>query len=296
MSITDFAGRWLQGAARRLRRGGGGQAGCFATVAFDPDRFAADLARPPAGIDCTILFTPRSGSSWLTEVLAATGQLGRAQEFFNPQLVPRLAEQLNADRLDRYVEMLRRRRQKGGVFSFEITIFQLHRVFVTEAAFLRHFPATGPLYYLRREDIVLQAVSLAKAMQTRVFHAARASADEIARADADFVYDAGLIADRLGHILDQERACEAFFAAHGLAPRRLSYEANVAAGATALAGRFLSELRGLPPVAAAPAGRHVKIGSERNLELAGRFRADRPELLRRLDETRPPLRFDPPPG
>lgn len=63
----------------------------FAKVTVDPERRARQRKRPAAHLDYVIHFTPRSGSSRLTEILAATKCLSAANEAFNPTFVPRMA-------------------------------------------------------------------------------------------------------------------------------------------------------------------------------------------------------------
>lgn len=232
-----------------------------------------------------IFFTPRSGSTWLTDVLSGTGRLGRPDEWFNPDFVPGLRRAVNSRDLDSYVRLLQRRPvNTGGFFSYEMTILQLDRVFGSQDMYLSYFPKTVPLFYLRREDMVLQAVSLAKAVGSAVFHSASSTSEQIAAADAGFAYDGAAIRHWLDHILDQERRCEDFFARNGIAPWRLSYEQITGAGAARVARLFLRVLRpdeALPDLPEPETG-HRKIGSRRNSDCAARFRAEYPGDIARI--------------
>ena len=148
----------------------------------DEARFRRQLERPAAATRYCILFTPRTGSSWLTDIARQTGRLGHPGEHFNPTFLPRMAQSFDARTRDDLVEALLRRRNVGGVFGMEITYFQLKTVFRSERAFLRAF-GDARFFWLIREDIVLQAISLMKKQQTRIGHNTQAPA--AARAEAE---------------------------------------------------------------------------------------------------------------
>jgi len=266
----------------------------FRNPEFDPDRFETDMTIAPARRRYVIYFTPRSGSSWLTDVLIASKLMGKPQEWFNPNFIPNIARGINANSLEGYVDMLRRKHKRGGYFSTEITIFQLHRVFRDEAAFLEFFPPDIPAFYLRREDMILQAVSLAKAVDTSVFHTKNTAAGAIDEADKAFSYDARGIGKWLAHILDQERRIEAYFDRFGIRPHRLSYEQITTMGEEATVRHFMKHLRPKMYAAGKPerfsfSPAHRKIGTSRNEEYAARFRREHPERLAEVEEFRASL-------
>lgn len=260
---------------------------------FDPEKFAADMEKPVPGRCFGILFTPRSGSSWLTDVLERSGALGKPREWFNPTFVPQITRALNVADRDGYLEVLRRRHKAGGFFSFEATIYHVQRFFGSEAAFLERFPpAETSFFYLTREDIVAQAVSLAKTQQTGVFHAAPGSAVDPAGLDGGFDYDAREIARWLDHLADQERRCEAFFRTHEVPVHRITYEGIMADGPTVMVRRMLVALkrrRKAAGVAPLEAG-HQKLGTDRNADYAARFRREMAGHVARAEAARSPAR------
>lgn len=236
-----------------------------------------------------IFFTPRSGSTWLFDTIAQTNALGRPQEWFNPKFLPKALRLHDAPDLDSYVAVVRRKQKRGGVFSFEITHNQILRVFGSEDRFLQFFPATTPAFWLIREDIVQQAISLAKAAKTAVFHSPQASAEAISAADAAYRYDPDEIAFRIETILEQEENSEAFFARNAIVPHRLSYEGNIRAGAEAISRQFLRIIR--PEDADSielPAfvDKYQKIGSSKNLDFAERFSKERPDVIAKVEKLR----------
>lgn len=261
----------------------------FKNPDFDLVKFEKEMENRPAARSFGIFFTPRSGSSWLTDILSQTKLMGKPQEWFNPNFIPNISRAVNANSLDGYIEMLRRKHKSGGFFSFEVTFYQMRRVFGNNPSFLSWFPVTDPFFYLTREDIVLQAVSLAKAVNTSVFHSAGAKPEEVGRADTEFLYDASEIGRWLEHILDQEQKCERFFYNQELVPYRMTYERITSSGAEATARQMISILR---PVKAPDleipkmTSVHQKIGSMRNHEYAERYRKECPSKIIEIEEFR----------
>lgn len=258
----------------------------FAAVSVNPARFHADMQKVGARVTYGVFFTPRSGSSWLTDMIARTGQLGRPEEWFNPAFVPKAAQFVNAGNLVDYVKMLKRKEAPGRIFGFEITYYQLMATFGDEVRFLALFPPSTPSFFLVREDIILQAVSLAKSVMTSVYHSANAGEEEIRKADEAFEYDAGTIKYWLKHILDQEIQLEQFFARHGIAPMRLSYERMMAAGPAQTLSLFARHLGVTLDRQAVNGGRHNKIGTEKNTAFAARFASEHQDFLRSVAERR----------
>lgn len=244
------------------------------------------MCRTGARRGYAIFFTPRSGSSWLTDVLSQTRRLGRPEEWFNPTFVPRVARSVNADNLVNYVKMLRRKQAPGGIFGLEITYYQMSATFGGEELFLSLFAPQTTCFFLIREDIVLQAVSLAKSVTSSVYHSVNAPPEEISRADADFQYDARTIRFWLKHILDQETRFEAFFERYSIAPMRLSYERMMTAGPAATVGVFSNCLGVSPPDAGDERGRHTKIGTDKNTQFAARFAVEQAAYLNTVAKRR----------
>ncbi len=259
----------------------------FRDIEIDAEKLAKLRRKPRAEKTLAIHFTPRSGSSWLTDIIAQSGALGAAREFFNPKRLPKMAQALGARDLDSYIDLLGRRFGAGGVFSFEITAHQLRAVFPDTDTFIAHFGAV-PAVWLIRRDIVAQAVSLAKMVSTSVSHTPLASTDSRAAAEAAFAYDAALIRRWLTHILVAERESEALFAAHAIRPLRLSYEGIMAAGADATLAQLAAHIgvAALPPTPPEP--RHSKLGTSLNADYAARFRREEVALLKRVEAERAP--------
>lgn len=266
--------------------------GLFAEVLVDPVKQARQRLKPPATRDYIIHFTARSGSTWLKDILAATGQLSAANEAFNPAFVPRIAQALNATGLDDYIDALRRRFNTGGIYGAEVTAPQIKATFGSYDAFHARF-AGAQTFWLIRQDIVAQAVSLAKMVTTNVAH--NTGDADAAQAEAAFAYDARVIRRWLNHVRLAEQQCEAWFAQHGVSPLRMSYEQVTRLSPVQvvnLVARHLC-LPDIAPMEFAP--RHTKLGTGQNSDYAARFRQDEARWLAPVEAERAPMlaRLDP---
>lgn len=270
--------------------------GCFAD---DDEASAARRAlgakMKRASSTLVIHFTPRSGSSWLSSVLESTRGLGTGLELFNPSFMANIAKHYGARSLSEYIEMARYFSARGGVLSFEITSHQLRAVFRNSEDFF-HIYDGCPSYWLIREDIVSQAISLAKMVKTGVGHAPQADSKNRKVADDSFSYDAKDILKWLNHILVAERSSEKFFADHGVTPYRISYERMMGKDARLFLSDF-SRFAGLPKLTEEIEikSSHEKIGTRKNNDFADRFRhehriyldevaGERSAWLQKLDE------------
>jgi LPS sulfotransferase NodH len=257
----------------------------FSSVQVVAEKLEKLRRMPKAQKQLVIYFTPRSGSSWLTEVLSQTNRIGRANEVFNPGFIPNIAQACNATSLADYIDLVQRRLNTHGVFSFEITWHQLKAVFGNGDAFMENFGTARPAWLIR-QDIVAQAVSLAKMVTTKVAHSTAADAEQRQQADSTFTYDPALIRRWLLHILVAERGTETHFTEHGIKPLRLSYEGMMAAGGEQMRACFAQymDITGIPELATASS--HSKLATSQNADYATRFRNDEAAFLRDVDEER----------
>lgn len=254
----------------------------------DRDRFAADMALPLAAKQYVMFFTPRSGSSWISDIATRTRRLGILGESFNPNFLPAMTRAMNATSLNEYCNIAMRRRVRGDVFCFQITHHQLTAVFASEDDFLARFPSSDS-FWLIREDIVLQAISLYRMAVTDLAHSPNATPRQIRDSEARFSYDGPRIRHWLNHILAAEQATETMINRAGLKPLRMSYERNTALKPSHLLnvmGRHI----GLPTMRLKPVrSPHTKIATPSNTEFADRFRHEQRDFLKRVEAARAPM-------
>lgn len=177
--------------------------------------------------------TRRSGSTYLSSLLAATGVLGVPTEYLkssgpNKDLLARAGQDPEDRSVETYAAALTRlRTTPNGVFG-------LHAHFDQFAMGLRHqlfgrlLPAPRFLY-IRRRDLLGQAISLIHARQTDRW-------TSLGEASGAPSYDGKAIREALHGLIQQNANWELYFAEAGAEPFLLFYEDLVAEPERLLAG------------------------------------------------------------
>jgi trehalose 2-sulfotransferase len=168
-------------------------------LAVDPRVAAWTIASSTAADRClVVIFTPRSGSTWLTRIVSATRKLGDLEEYINPEFVRGVAETMHATDQATLLAMLKRwTKSQNGVFSIEARSTDI--VLFGEGVFFESFSANTrtEIFFLWRDNIVAQGISLYRAVTTGRFH----SADPPTALPA---YDAESICEWMAHIVSIE--------------------------------------------------------------------------------------------
>jgi LPS sulfotransferase NodH len=222
-------------------------------------------------VRCMIMFTARSGSSRVTDILRQSRVMGRAGEFFNPAFVKGIGRTLGARDFEDYVSLLVRGHGSPGAFTCEATYHHVRMAFGKETELFRLVQPNSWAWLIRR-DIVAQAVSGARVVATGVAHDTGLDSEELHMADERFAYDGAVIARRLVALRYNEILTEAMFRRHGLAPLRLCYETLSGMPAQEVARLFARHL-GVPlPKGLGLTDHHRKLGTGKSSEFADRFR------------------------
>lgn len=235
------------------------------------------------------MFTPRSGSSWFGDLLRSTGRLGTPDEFLNQdtnsEVVRRFAARTEANYLNA-VETATA--TPNGVFSMELI---WGHVELAEPDLLGYYH-DAHFVYMRRKDILAQAISLLLATETGVFHnpgGAPAAANSLpskilVSPDKTF---AG-IRKWWGHLLNYECLTEVQFAIRGINPLRLYYE-EITEDPVDAVNRVLDHCGVDRNPAATPISSYRPVRGEVNAELSRMFRANQGHFIRKVEALRPPL-------
>ena len=239
--------------------------------------------------------TPRSGSTLLCEMLAASGVAGRPHSFYRQESILHWADRwgvphphgVETPAFDRaYMDaMLWAGRGDTEIFGLRLMAAsvadaarRLDRVAGGEGAVTQRFAeAFGPVLYihLSRGDKIAQAVSLLRAEQSGLWHlAADGSVLEGAEELQPMVYDGDRIATLVREITNDDVAWGAFFAAHGIAPLRLTYESVTSDPQAALA-EVLAALGQDAEIARTIVVPTAKMASGTSRQWAEKFRRDR---------------------
>ena len=259
----------------------------FAHGSFKQGKFDKIMSKPAPANRYAIFFTPRSGSTRVSGLIADAELSNRPREFFNPNFLDQIAKRHSARNLREYVELIQRQQQKNGHFGLEITYKQIVYAFTTGARFLS-FYQPHKTAWLIREDILSQAVSVSRLIQTQVAHSPHVSSDALAQADDQFHYDARQIRAAMSRIVWMERRTEALIARAKLDSFRFSYEMTNALGPDR-ATRLLAEKLGMPVPPEGVEEQHKKLPGKKGNDFVARFRSEHPDLLRSVDRKRAPL-------
>lgn len=192
--------------------------------------------------------SPRSGSTLLCKLLAATGVAGAPGSHFHRPSLKDWCDDYDLGHAfpteaDARAAVFRAAiaKGKGATDLFGLRLQRHSFDFFTQQLALRHPDAAGDksrieaafgptlFIHLTRTDKVDQAVSYLKAKQTGLWHAAP-DGREIERLSPpqDPVYDARAIEDQYHIMTGYDRAWEDWFAAQHIAPERLTYDALAA--------------------------------------------------------------------
>ena len=230
--------------------------------------------------------TPRTGSTLLCALLAATGRAGVPESYFRAQDIDARVDdwglRLQDGSFD-FGEFVASVRNQGttanGVFGVRMmwgTLTELvgalraagqtatdHQVLVRTFGELR-------FVYLRREDLVAQAVSRLRAEQTGVWHV-RGAADASPSAAAAR-YDRVAIQGYLEEAVAHDDAWNRWFAEHGLSPLRLTYE-DLVSGQDEVLRTLLGHIGVAPPAVPLQVSNR-RMADSVSLEWCDRFRTE----------------------
>lgn len=164
----------------------------------------ADFARWPTLEGClTILFSSRSGSTYLARELECAFDIGRLRESLNPNRVANQgAARVVAGRRDAWFSF-----KAGGTSVIAAELCGFFDAYLASTSFL----------LLVRRDIVAQAVSRVKAKQTMQWHSTQ-------NAKIEPVYDGAKIAQSVLIIADGVERLRSYAEASGRPSRRVVYE------------------------------------------------------------------------
>jgi trehalose 2-sulfotransferase len=221
-----------------------------------------------------ICATPRSGSTLLCGLLDSSGVAGHPASYFNRKSLEDYADDWRIARPrdgridDAFVRAaLTAGRTPNGVFGGRIMAETLPELISGLAAAASQPTATdvelltarfGRLRFvhLRRRDVVAQAVSWARSLQTHFWHPGEA----VAPGGQDPHYDEELIGRLVATIGRFQADWTGWFASHGIVPCDVTYE-EMAADPPGTAQRVLDHL-GLD----VPPDRHLVVGHRRQAD------------------------------
>ena len=235
-----------------------------------------------------IAFTPRSGSTYLSDLVRQSRALGSPGEYFNINAAFDSISLAACTRFEDYYAWLSRVRQTNSVFGFEISAPWLQRL--AQDGHLGVLDSVQQWFFLRRRDYVLQGVSLFLAMQSGVFHQRDDQAEE-GESSGSPEFDADAITESILQLMNGEVVFNRHFRDRGVTPRELWYEDIVDLPPADFLEDFAQQLgvdlssedrariAGIEP-------RLQRSGDGRNSAFAQRFREERADFVAHWDEYR----------
>ncbi|NVJ93304.1 MAG: hypothetical protein HWE34_16685 [Methylocystaceae bacterium] len=187
----------------------------FNDTSFDQPPYDGDVQ---SYMICT---TPRVGGTLLGALLQSTQNMGVPHEYFHLNEVTQplgkrwsLPERLSTPV---YLEALHKyRTTPNGIFALKVHYVQLDGV-LKQHSFLDFLKTIKTFVYVTRDDLLGQAVSYAKAHQTRNW-------SSLQEAKTSPTYDHKLIERAMEDILAQNAHWQKFFALYDIQPLRIRYE------------------------------------------------------------------------
>lgn len=155
--------------------------------------------------------------------MKSSGMLGDPGEVFNPRFVSRVAERYGVNKFSDYIEALLRHRVSNNIFSCKATYFHIIKFFGSSKLFFEEIKPTH-IIWLYREDIVAQAISLARLNQTGVAHSIDTKTAAVIEAGEQFEYQRMRILRCLLSIITMEVLSVLMLRRHRVTPLRLTYE------------------------------------------------------------------------
>ncbi|MEM6414656.1 MAG: Stf0 family sulfotransferase [Pseudomonadota bacterium] len=268
----------------------------LAEILVDADKLADSLAQiqvPKA--QYAIYMTPRTGSSWLRDLLRSTYCLGWPEEWFNTHLIRAYADSANVNTLRDYARLNRGRgHSKNGVYGVTLSwwdVISLWPDILTNpnSNFFEHFPIDDThAFALFRKDLAAQAVSIYRLRQTKLFDTVNSTQKNHAEADKNFTYDSVKIHECLQHIVENENQMLRYFDIYNINPHFLYYEDITAADKTKIVEFFCDIIcpQSVSEQILNAKSKHKKIGSTKSVSFTERFRFDYSDLLIELEDNR----------
>lgn len=227
-----------------------------------------------------IAITPRSGSSYLCDLIKQTHMLGSPDEFLNQKFIPSILKKVPATNADDYLKNIFKKFQsENGVSGLKVSWFQFNNFYNTlkEPAVFKQFK----FIYLMRRDLYLQSVSLYKATESGVFHTNVEHGEEAKLKLNNLEYNYVKLEEWYKHIIAQESGWRHFFLSSNIIPLCITYE-EIEENIDEAINRIFNYLNIKSETLSINSIESVfkKIGDRQSIEWACRFALEHDEMMR----------------
>jgi trehalose 2-sulfotransferase len=237
-----------------------------------------------------IFIIARSGSTLLTELAERSG-LGTPQEWFNEEWIHGSEAALNClpprslgtSDIDKYVERITQEyRSPQGIFGTQLSQYQTRCISELFEDGAHALQVTKP-FYLRRKNLIAQAISLDRSVRSGLFHSYQKTPGLVSKYN-ELEYNADSIEHWCRHLLADEAFFAEFFAEKGMSPENIFYE-DLIADPQAELNRMSKIITGQPCSALATATL-AKLGDDKSAEWETRFRHERADRVATFEADR----------
>lgn len=224
-----------------------------------------------------IAMTPRSGSSYLCDVLTRSRRFGLPGEFLNQEFLPNIMVRIPGRTPGEYFRNVARvRKTSNGIYGLKASWFQFKNF--VEILGNDECLSGYKFIYLTRRNLAAQAVSLYKATSSSVFHTNKKhDADAVSKLES-LGYDFDEINRWYEHIERQEQGWQEYFRDNRINPCCISYE-EIDADVQSVVMKIAVYLGVNPSKVTTPSEPSVfaKVSDRRNLEWSCRYLLERSE-------------------
>ena len=256
----------------------------LAAQGVDQSRDPLDLDQKRLNRQYAICLVPRSGSTYLAHLLKETECFGFPNEWLAIALAEKQARETGAPDWDTlFRRVMARHASANGISGIELAL--AHLTWGRQASGRQDIlDPTWTYFYLRRRNIVRQAISMHVAHQSGVLHSFQLN-DDARRVRDAVLYDTPAIRNWIKFLQDEELKWEREFGRMGIEPVRLYYEDIIARPERAI--RLFSNVLGLAETPAIKASPIERVGTSRSDAWEAEYRADDSDFLDALALHRP---------
>ncbi|MHA6288796.1 Stf0 family sulfotransferase [Maricaulis sp. CAU 1757] len=232
-----------------------------------------------------ICMLPRSGSTYLAQLLKDTAAFGYPEEWLGVSRAEDQARAVGATDWDTLLRrVLARHASDNGVSGVELSLAQL--TWGRQATGRRDVLDRGyRFFYLRRRNIVRQGISMHIAHQSGVLHSSQMT-DEARQVRDAVLYQAEAIRAWIKFLHDEEMQWEREFGRLAIEPVRIYYEDIIARPERVI--RLFAHVLDLPATPPVPEHNPVhRVSDSRSAEWEARYREEDADYLAGLTRMRP---------
>lgn len=225
-----------------------------------------------------IAFTARSGSTFLTHEAKSTNLLSYPHEWFNWDYIGRSGFRGNSAVRDYVCDLITRQTSKNGIFGCEINWLQF--LAISEIFPLQSVFSKKPVwFFLKRRNLVSQAISNYIADESKVFHSYQLD-NGAESAIYNVKYNSVKISSLITQFVAQENMFHKWMAGQRITPIDIFYE-DLVSDPDRIIFLMANALRvDIPPLSRERKENPIKkIGTDKNAEFERQFRAERGDFL-----------------